>query len=161
MTPRHSSESEPERNVVFLTINAPELDPDYELSISGNKLRFKGKTHQVDNSKGTASTIDPKDYEVDLDLFDDCTERSRALSGKSLQVVLQKNKAQQEYWPRLLKDKGRNNRIRSNFDLWRDEDEQEDDEDDAVRSSRPSRSRSCRTPPWLTSPHLSTCDHAG
>ncbi|GAA5946646.1 hypothetical protein JCM3775_001132 [Rhodotorula graminis] len=127
---QRSSDTEPERNVVFLTINAPELDPDYHLSVEGNQLTFRGKTHQVDNSRGTASTIEPKEYECHLTLFADATERSRALSGKSLQVVLQKRDAKQEYWPRLVADKGRNNRIRSNFDLWRDEDEQEDEEDD-------------------------------
>ncbi|KPV76473.1 uncharacterized protein RHOBADRAFT_42813 [Rhodotorula graminis WP1] len=127
---QRSSDTEPERNVVFLTINAPELDPDYHLSVEGNQLTFRGKTHQVDNSRGTASTIEPKEYECTLTLFADATERSRALSGKSLQVVLQKRDAKQEYWPRLVADKGRNNRIRSNFDLWRDEDEQEDEDDD-------------------------------
>lgn len=128
----HSSESDPERNVVFLTINAPELDPDFSLTVDGTKLAFKGHTHKV-SSQGSASTIEPKDYEFELELFDSVDEKKRALTGKSLQVVLQKQKAQQEYWPRLVKDKGRNNRIKSNFDLWRDEDEQEDDADDAVR----------------------------
>ncbi|GAA5823091.1 hypothetical protein JCM3770_007093 [Rhodotorula araucariae] len=130
---QRSSETDADRNLVFLTINAPELDADYQLTVSGNKLSFKGKTHQVE-SKGTASTIEHKEYEAELELFDDVEEKKRALTGKSLQLVLLKKKAQQEYWPRLTKDKVRNNRIRSNFDLWRDEDEQEDEADDAADS---------------------------
>lgn len=122
---RNSSETAPERNIIYLTINAPELDPSYTLSVDGNKLKFEGKSREV-ASKGTATTLDAKDYALDLELFDEVEEARRGLTGKGVQVVLKKKKAQEEYWPRLLKEKGKNSRIQTDWSKWVDEDEQDE-----------------------------------
>ncbi|BGP30630.1 p23 chaperone protein wos2 [Rhodotorula toruloides] len=122
---QRSSETDPERNIIYLTINAPELDPSYTLSVDGNKLKFEGQSREV-ASKGTATTLDAKDYAFDLELFDEVEEARRGLTGKGVQVVLKKKKAQEEYWPRLLKEKGKNSRIQTDWSKWVDEDEQDE-----------------------------------
>ncbi|GAA5867244.1 hypothetical protein JCM1840_004996 [Sporobolomyces johnsonii] len=127
---QRSSAEDPSRNLIMLTINAPELDPDYTLSIDGNKLSFSGKTHQL-ASQGTAAQLEAKTYAFELELFDEVEEVRRALSGKSLYVVLRKKTAKDEYWPRLTKDKVRLNWLKTDFSKWKDEDEQEDEEPEA------------------------------
>ncbi|BGP23299.1 wos2 protein [Rhodotorula toruloides] len=122
---QRSSETDPERNIIYLTINAPELDPSYTFSVDGNKLKFEGRSREV-ASKGTATTLDAKDYALDLELFDEVEEARRGLTGKGVQVVLKKKKAQEEYWPRLLKEKGKNSRIQTDWSKWVDEDEQDE-----------------------------------
>jgi hypothetical protein len=91
---------EANRNIVYLTINAADLSPDYTLSIeSGNKISFKGKTAQQD-SKGTASAVGGKEYEFELELFEPVQVLRKDLKGKSLFVVLKKLEAKDQYWPR-------------------------------------------------------------
>ncbi|GAA5923528.1 hypothetical protein JCM1841_002974 [Sporobolomyces salmonicolor] len=127
---QRSSADDASRNLIMLTINVPELDPDYTLSIDGNKLSFSGKTHQL-ASQGTAAQLEAKTYAFELELFDEVEEARRALSGKSLYVVLRKKTPKDEYWPRLTKDKVRLNWLKTDFSKWKDEDEQEDEEPEA------------------------------
>ncbi|GAA5948831.1 hypothetical protein JCM21900_003442 [Sporobolomyces salmonicolor] len=127
---QRSSAEDASRNLIMLTINVPELDPDYTLSIDGNKLSFSGKTHQL-ASQGTAAQLEAKTYAFELELFDEVEEARRALSGKSLYLVLRKKTPKDEYWPRLTKDKVRLNWLKTDFSKWKDEDEQEDEEPEA------------------------------
>lgn len=46
-----------------------------------------------------------KTDEFDLELFAEVEESKRALTGKSLSLVLKKLEAKAEYWPRLTKEK--------------------------------------------------------
>ncbi|GAA5946405.1 hypothetical protein JCM3765_000229 [Sporobolomyces pararoseus] len=124
---QRSSADEANRNIVYLTINAADLSPDYTLSIeSGNKISFKGKTAQQD-SKGTAAAAGGKEYEFELELFEPVEVLRKDLKGKSLFVVLKKQNMKEEYWPRLTKDKVKLNFLKTDFNLWKDEDEQEDE----------------------------------
>ncbi|GAA6028072.1 hypothetical protein JCM8097_001858 [Rhodosporidiobolus ruineniae] len=129
---QRSSATDPSRNLIFLTINAPELDPSYTLTVEGTKLSFSGKTSSLSDAKqgGSAAHLDAKEYQFELELFAEAEEQKRALSGKSLKVVLQKKEAKEEYWPRLTKDKVRLNWLKTDFNLWKDEDEQDEAEDD-------------------------------
>ena len=94
------SADEANRNIVYLTINAADLSPDYKLDIaSGNKISFHGKTAQQD-SKGTAAAAGGKEYEFELELFEPVEVLRKDLRGKSLFVVLKKQNMKEEYWPR-------------------------------------------------------------
>ncbi|GAA5898625.1 p23/wos2 family protein [Sporobolomyces salmoneus] len=124
---QRSSADEANRNIVYLTINAADLSPDYSLEItSGNHLSFKGKTAQSD-SKGTAAAAGGKEYEFELDLYEPVEVLRKDLRGKSLLLVLKKKEMKEEYWPRLTKDKIKSNFIKTDFNLWKDEDEQDDE----------------------------------
>ncbi|KWU43537.1 HSP20-like chaperone [Rhodotorula sp. JG-1b] len=122
---QRSSDSDPERNIIYLTIAAPELDSDFDLKVSdGNKLSFHGKSRAV-SSKGTAADLDAKEFQFEYELFGDVEEVRRGLTGKGVQVVLRKKDLSDEYWPRLLKEKGKNSRITTDWSKWVDEDEQD------------------------------------
>ncbi|GAA5865651.1 hypothetical protein JCM3774_004949 [Rhodotorula dairenensis] len=121
---QRSSDSDPERNVIYLTIAAPELDSDFDLKVQGNKISFSGKSRAV-SSKGTAADLDAKQFQFDYELFGEVEEVRRGLTGKGVQVVLRKKDLSEEYWPRLLKEKGKNSRITTDWSKWVDEDEQD------------------------------------
>lgn len=118
------SDSDADKNIIYLTISAAELDPDFTLTIDGNKLSFSGKSRAV-SSKGTAADVDAKEFKFEYDLFGDVEEVRRGLTGKGVQVVLRKKELSEEYWPRLTKEKGKNSRISTDWSKWVDEDEQD------------------------------------
>ncbi|GAA5934050.1 Hsp90 cochaperone SBA1 [Sporobolomyces koalae] len=124
---QRSNAEEPSRNLIYLTINASDLSPNYKLEVSSS-VSFKGETQQQ-AAKGTAAGHDSKQYEFDLELFAEVEPKPvrEDLRGKSLFVVLQKKEAQDEYWPRLTKNKVKLNFLKTDFNLWKDEDEQEDE----------------------------------
>ncbi|GAA5976806.1 hypothetical protein JCM10908_005637 [Rhodotorula pacifica] len=121
---QRSSDSDPERNIIYLTIAAPELDSDFSLKIQGDHISFNGKSRAV-SSKGTAADLDAKEFAFDYTLFGEVEEVRRGFTGKGVQVVLRKKDLSEEYWPRLLKEKGKNSRITTDWSKWVDEDEQD------------------------------------
>lgn len=138
----NSSDSDPERNIIYLTISAAELDPDFTLQANGNRLTFHGKSRAV-SSKGTAADLESKDFQFDYELFGEVEEVRRGLTGKGVQVVLRKKELSDEYWPRLTKEKGKNSRITTDWSKWVDEDEQDGEPaaDVSLSSLRPFRHR--------------------
>lgn len=112
------SEHEPEKNIVFLTISVPELDPSYTLTLTPGHITFSGHT-TLPPTTATASKVEPKTYEFDLDLFAEVEEVKRTLTGKNLSLVLRKQEAGEDYWPRLTKEKVKLNfvKVRSLFVL--------------------------------------------
>ncbi|PLW49541.1 hypothetical protein PCANC_09015 [Puccinia coronata f. sp. avenae] len=118
---QRSSSDDPARNIIYLTINATDLQPGYSLTFpTSSSISFKG-------TSGDSKAISPKSLEIDsLELFGEIdleAERKEKLTGKSLQLVLTKKDLKEEYWPRLTKDK-RVNFVKTDFSLWVDEDEQ-------------------------------------
>ncbi|GAC74858.1 HSP90 co-chaperone p23 [Moesziomyces antarcticus T-34] len=124
---QRSSADEPEKNVVMLTINVPNLPapPATKFELTSSGFSFHAKTG--DESKG----IPNKEYDFKLDFFDDIdVDASKtSLTSKSLYAVLRKKTAQEEYWPRLTKDKVRLHNVKTDFDKWVDEDEQDEEAD--------------------------------
>ncbi|WPK26238.1 hypothetical protein PUMCH_003587 [Australozyma saopauloensis] len=119
---QRSSESEPAKNIVYLTIEVQ--DPvDVKLDLTATKLTFSAQSAD----KATQ-------YALDLEFFDEIDpEQSRTHeAGNKISLVLRKKKAQAEFWPRLLKEKVKLHYIKTDFDKWVDEDEQEEvaDEND-------------------------------
>lgn len=117
---QRSSSDDPARNIIYLTINVPDLQPNYTLTFpSPSSISFKGSCG--------SKAVDSKSFEIDsLQLFgeiDTEADRKEKLTGKSLQIVLTKKDLKEEYWPRLTKDK-RVNFVKTDFALWVDEDEQ-------------------------------------
>jgi len=123
---QRSSEDEESKNVLLITIEAPELDDSYTLEFpeEGSKLVFKGKSKAYPSA---GHTEQPKEYAIDLELFDKVNTDSvkKSLTGKSLNIVVQKKELKIEYWPRLTKDKKKLQFIKTDFSKWVDEDEQD------------------------------------
>lgn len=111
---QRSSATEESKNVIYLTIGVANLvEEAIELTTTG--FKFSGK-----DSKTT--------YNCEFEWFDEIdVEKSKTTkTGRGLFYVLQKKKLQEEYWPRLTKDKVRRPYIHTDFDKWVDEDEQDE-----------------------------------
>ncbi|KAK9473448.1 HSP20-like chaperone [Dipodascopsis tothii] len=103
------------KNVIFLTLNTPDVAKP-EIKLTATSLSFKGAS-----SNG-------KDYEIELEFFDeiDVDNSTHSHSGRGVYFVLRKKEAKEEYWPRLLKDKRKYHFLKTDFDRWVDEDEQQE-----------------------------------
>lgn len=105
------SEFEPKLNIVYLTVNVAELDPSYKLELTPTHISFSGHP-TLPAATGTAAKVEPKTYEFELDFFAEVEEVKRTLTGKHLALVLQKKVAQEDYWPRLTKEKVKLNYVK-------------------------------------------------
>lgn len=113
---QRSSESEPAKNVIYLTIQVQ--DPvDVKLDLTAQKLTFSAQSAD----KATQ-------YELALDFYDEIDPENsyKHESGSHILYVLRKKKVQAEFWPRLLKEKLKLHYIKTDFDKWVDEDEQDE-----------------------------------
>ncbi|EIW86361.1 HSP20-like chaperone [Coniophora puteana RWD-64-598 SS2] len=120
---QRSSTTEAEKNVVFLTVNLPDInDKSVEYTLTPTSISFKAD----------AGTTEKRSYAFSLDLFAEVVpeESKRSLSSRSFVVVLRKKEHTAEYWPRLTKEKLKLPFIKTDFSKWVDEDEQDDAEPD-------------------------------
>ncbi|RSH80926.1 uncharacterized protein EHS24_008355 [Apiotrichum porosum] len=119
-----SSETEPEKNIIYLTINVADINGEPRLDITKDQISFSAVSGTPD--KG----IPTKEWAFDLDLWGeiDPTKTKKVVHGRAVVLVLQKKELRAEYWPRLTKEKPNRNWIRTDFAKWVDEDEQEGEE---------------------------------
>jgi len=119
---QRSSSSEPAKNHIFLTIMAADVpESDLKLDLEPTKLSFKGTSI---SKKAT--------YAVDLEFFAEIDPKESKIhhTGRDIELVLQKKDLKEEYWPRLLKDNKKMHFLKTNFDKWVDEDEQDEAPED-------------------------------
>jgi len=119
---QRSSATDPARNFLYLTINAPDVDPsNLKLDLQPTHLEFSGfsKTKKLN-------------YKVKLDFFEeiDPKESKQNASSRGVDMVIRKKEAKEEFWPRLTKEKQKLHFLRTDFDKWVDEDEQDEKEED-------------------------------
>lgn len=113
---QRSSSDDPEKNYIYLTIVAADVpESDMKLDIKEQSLSFKG-----------TSTSKKCTYAVDLEFYAEIDPKESKIShsGRDVTLVLRKKELKEEYWPRLLKDNKRMHFLKTNFDKWVDEDEQ-------------------------------------
>ena len=121
---QRSSATEDEKNIIMLTINVPNMTADAtKCDLTSTSLKFES-TVQGDASKG----IEGHKYTFNIDFFENIlpAESKQHLTSKCLYLVLRKEKKQEEYWPRLTKEKVRLHNVKTDFDKWVDEDEQDE-----------------------------------
>ncbi|KAL1629853.1 p23 chaperone protein wos2 [Neofusicoccum ribis] len=119
---QRSSTTDPERNHVFLTISAPDVPKDkMKLDIQPTKVTFSGH-----------SELKNVDYNVELELYAEIVPEETKINhtGKNVEMVLRKKELKEEFWPRLLKESKRLHFLKTDFDKWVDEDEQDEAADD-------------------------------
>jgi hypothetical protein len=80
---------------------------------------------------GTSSTLKRK-YHVELEFWGevDPAESKINHTAKNVEIKLQKKDLKEEYWPRLLKEPKRMHFLKTDFDKWVDEDEQNEAPED-------------------------------
>lgn len=105
---QRSSTEDPTRNIVYLTITAPDVPKaDIKLDVQPTKLTFLGKSV----SKNVT-------YKADIDLFAeiDAAETKINHTDRDVELVLRKKELKEEFWPRLLKEKAKVHWLRTDFD---------------------------------------------
>jgi len=124
---QRSSKDDAEKNYIFLTISVPDVpSKSLKLDLKPTGLKFTGTSE----SKKTTYHLDIEFYE-EIDVENSKTNHS----PKNIEIVLRKKELKEEYWPRLLKDKAKVHFLRTDFDKWVDEDEQnEAPEDDYMNN---------------------------
>eukprot|EP00934_Nitzschia_sp_Nitz4_P006226 Nitzschia sp. Nitz4//scaffold17_size182527//55011//56084//NITZ4_001841-RA/size182527-processed-gene-0.47-mRNA-1//-1//CDS//3329539301//6216//frame0 len=101
---------------LYLTIALQDVK-DESIALTDTGLKFSGKSQD-------------KDYEVDLEFFKpvDSEGSTYKVLPRSVQMhILKKDKEDEEFWPRLLKDKAlEKNQVSIDWDRYVDEDEEEE-----------------------------------
>ncbi|WP_329012280.1 p23/wos2 family protein [Streptomyces sp. NBC_00690] len=125
-TPRHpevlwaqrSSDTRPEMNVVFLTVNVPDVQEDtLKVELTGTTLTFSA------TAGDPGKNIAVSDYAFSLEFHDRIVPdlSTRKISSRSVYFVLRKAEERLEYWPRLQKNKESNSYIKTDFSKWVDQ----------------------------------------
>lgn len=76
-----------------------------------------------------STTVD-EEYNLSIDFYKeiDASSVRKTITGSHIFLVLIKKDLDEEYWPRLTKEKIKYTNIRTDFDKWVDEDEQDEQE---------------------------------
>jgi len=119
---QRSSSTDATKNFIYLTLTVPDVsEADLKLDIQPTKLILTGKSH---TKKVT--------YHVELEFYEEIvpSETKKNHTDRDVELVLRKKELKEEFWPRLLKVKGKVHFLRTDFDKWVDEDEQDANPED-------------------------------
>jgi hypothetical protein len=111
---QRSSNVDAEKNFVYVTINVPDV-PKIDLNLTSTGLTFEGysNTHK-------------KTYKLELEFYAEIDKEESKINhaARDVEMKLRKKDLGEEYWPRLLKDAKKAHWLKTDFDKWVDEDEQ-------------------------------------
>lgn len=113
---QRSSKTDETKNFVYLTISVPDVPPaNLKLDLKSQGLTFTGHS---DTLKRT--------YHLDIQFFAeiDVADSKVHHTAKNVELKLRKKELEEAYWPRLLKDTKKVHWLKTDFDKWVDEDEQ-------------------------------------
>ncbi|KAL7914578.1 HSP20-like chaperone [Trichoderma velutinum] len=119
---QRSSVADASKNFIYLTISVPDVSKeDLKLDLKPTGVTFTG----------TSSTLKKK-YHVELELYAEIDPEASHVNhtAKNVEMKLQKKELKEEYWPRLLKSSQRLHFLKTDFDKWVDEDEQNEAADE-------------------------------
>lgn len=80
-----------------------------------------------------------RDYHVEIEFYAEIDTQESKINhtAKNIEMVLRKKELKEEFWPRLLKDAKKVHYLKTDFDKWVDEDEQDEaPEEDLGNSHR-------------------------
>ncbi|KAH0563059.1 hypothetical protein GP486_002378 [Trichoglossum hirsutum] len=119
---QRSSASEAAKNTIYLTISTPDVSASsLDLKLTPTGLTFTGYS---ETKKIT--------YHVELEFFKEIdVENSKTIhTARDVELVLRKKEMEVDYWPRLLQSTQKMHFLKTDFDKWVDEDEQNGAPDD-------------------------------
>ncbi|KAH6640811.1 HSP20-like chaperone [Chaetomium tenue] len=119
---QRSSNVDAEKNFVYLTINVPDVPKgNIKLDLKPTGLSFEGRSDTL-----------KKTYHVELEFFAeiDPAESKTSHTARDVELKLRKKELGETYWPRLLKDAKKAHFLKTDFDKWVDEDEQNEAPED-------------------------------
>ena len=95
----------------------------------------EGIAIDIDESKNTLNfeaTSSGQKYGFSMELFDKVVKDESKWNTKGRNIIInvsKKDKEQEEWWPRLTKDKAKNQQITIDWDKWVDPDDEPEDDD--------------------------------
>ncbi|KAK9463459.1 HSP20-like chaperone [Lipomyces oligophaga] len=112
---QRSSGTDESKNMIYLTINATDVAKP-SISLSPASLSYSG------------TSASGKEYAIEIEFFEEIEPEKSTYhtTGRDSFFILRKKATKDEFWPRLLKDKRKMHWLKTDFDKWVDEDEQED-----------------------------------
>ncbi|KAI2463208.1 HSP20-like chaperone [Annulohypoxylon bovei var. microspora] len=119
---QRSSNTDPEKNFIYLTISVPDIPKEnLKLDLQPTSLTFTGHS---DTLKRT--------YHLELTFYAeiDPAESKTHHTARNVELKLRKKELNDEYWPRLLKESKKVQFLKTDFDKWVDEDEQNEAPED-------------------------------
>ncbi|OTA57176.1 HSP20-like chaperone [Hypoxylon sp. EC38] len=119
---QRSSSTDPEKNFIYLTISVPDIPKsNLKLDLQPTGLTFTGHSDTL-----------KKTYHLDLTFYTeiDPAESKVHHTARNVELKLRKKELNEEYWPRLLKDSKKVQFVKTDFDKWVDEDEQNEAPED-------------------------------
>lgn len=123
---QRSSDSDAEKNYLLVTIVIPDCS-EPTLDLTSTHLEFKAK------SPGHTGDEQEHQYKLRIDFYKEIDAEkslSRVANGRNYFLKLYKKELESEYWPRLTKEKLKYHYIKTDFNKWVDEDEQEEQQDE-------------------------------
>lgn len=118
---QRSSADQADKNFIYLTISVPDVSPaNLQLDLKPTSLTFTG----------TSDTL-KKTYHLELEFYAEIDPAASKThhTPKNIEMKLQKKDLSEKYWPRLLKDSKKVHFLKTDFDKWVDEDEQNEAQD--------------------------------
>lgn len=112
---QRSNKDVPEKNVIYLTIAVEDtISPTLELT--ADELHYHSKNK------------DGKEFDLKLPFYEKIDPENSKIThnDRHTYAVIRKATPAEEYWPRLTKEKVKYFFIKTDFDKWADEDEQEE-----------------------------------
>ncbi|KAI1480676.1 HSP20-like chaperone [Daldinia eschscholtzii] len=119
---QRSSNAEPEKNFIYLTISVPDVPKEnLKLDLQPTGLTFTGHSETLKRT-----------YHLELTFYAeiDPAESKVHHTDRNVELKLRKKELNDEYWPRLLKDSKKVQFLKTDFDKWVDEDEQNEAPED-------------------------------
>ncbi|KAI1471317.1 HSP20-like chaperone [Daldinia caldariorum] len=119
---QRSSNTEPEKNFVYLTISVPDVPKEnLKLDLQPTGLTFTGYSETLKRT-----------YHLELTFYAeiDPAESKVHHTARNVELKLRKKELNDEYWPRLLKESKKVQFVKTDFDKWVDEDEQNEAPED-------------------------------
>lgn len=106
---QRSSSIDEEKNVIYLTISAPDV-PKIDVDLKPTSLTFSGHSE-------TKKTT----YHVELEFYSEIdVEKSKTThNSRDVEFVLRKKELKDEYWPRLLKESKKAHFLKTDFNKVR------------------------------------------
>ncbi|OCK86482.1 HSP20-like chaperone [Lepidopterella palustris CBS 459.81] len=128
---QRSSASDEAKNYIFLTIVCADVpEADTKISLEPTKLVFTG-----------TSSTKKVTYHVELEFFAEIEPKESKINntGRDIELVLRKKELKEGYWPRLLKESRKLHFLKTDFEKWVDEDEQDEapEDDDYMSKMNP------------------------
>lgn len=105
---QRSSSSEADKNFIYLTISAPDVSPkSAKIDLKAESLSFSGYS---DSKKAN--------YVVNIEFFAPIDPEQSKIhhSARDIEMKLQKKDLNEEYWPRLFKEKVKQHWLKTDFD---------------------------------------------